>query len=247
MNNRKISIFVVVRKELLQEGLPALLGQEADVQIVGIAEDAIDAITRIPHLRVDVVLLDIMIADESGTNIFHDYSQTHPDLKVIALINHQGKDYVRAALTLGVAGYVLKSDSHAELMSAIHNVMQGKTYLSPAFTQCVVLSYLIPRIGDRERRNIPDRRKSHRDRRDSCKASKIAEALTYRERQIVKLIAEGHKNKEIAKTLSISPKTVEKHRANLMRKLDRHSISQLTVFAMENGILAVDVAAQIPV
>ena len=245
MNMGKIGVYVVEKQELLREGLLALLAREADVELVGVSDDGSDALARIPLLRVNVVLLATTVGDENSANFIRDLSQANPDAKVIVLANYVGEGCVRAALTLGVAGYVLKNDSHTELMLGIRSVVQGKTYLSSGFSQFVVSSYAGPRISDQDRRNIQDRRSRRRDRRNGSKVSKIADVLTYRERQIIKLIAEGRKNKEIAKTLSISPKTVEKHRANLMKKLDRHSISQLTIFAMEHGLLATEFATQV--
>ena len=242
MNNGKISVFVVERQELLREGLVALLAREADVDVMGASGDEDAALRRVSLSRVDVVLLDISFVYENGTNIVRNLTQIHPESKVIVLANQNVEMRVRATMALGVAGYVLKHDSRAELMTAIRSVMQGTTYLSPTISQFVVSAYLGQRIGGAERRSL-DRRRRRADRRAGDNGSAAADALTYRERQIIKLIAEGYKNKEIARSLIISPKTVEKHRANLMKKLDCHSTSQLTVFAMENGLLAAGLSA----
>ncbi len=245
VNKEKIGIFIVERQELLREGLFALLQRESDMAVVGASDNGTEALSQISLLRVDVVLLDISIVYENCANIIRDLGRVHPALKIIALANDNGEEYVRATLMLGVAGYALKNDSHAELMMGVRTVMRGKTYLSSGISQFVVSAYLGQGVSDSNRRaSFQDRRSSARDRRISNKVSSgTADALTLRERQIIKLIAEGRKNKEIAKTLLISPKTVEKHRANLMKKLDRHNTSQLTVFAMENGLLAAGFAA----
>lgn len=240
MSTVKIGIYLIEKQELLRDGLLVLLAREADVELVGVSDDWRDAISRIPLLRVDVVLLDISAVAENDANIIYNLRQAHPDSKVIALADSNNEGYVRSALALGVAGYVLKNDSHAELMMCIRSVMQGKTYLTPAISKFVVSSYLSHKVSDHDRRNCLDRRSHDRDRRSICKTSEVVSALTERERQIITLISAGRKNKEIAKTLSISPKTVEKHRANLMKKLGRHNISQLTLFAMENGLLAAE-------
>jgi DNA-binding NarL/FixJ family response regulator len=124
---------------------------------------------------------------------------------------------VRASFDAGADGYVLKSDSQADLLSAIRSALASKTYLSPGIANKVVNGYL-------GQQNDP--------------ASALSsDTLTHREREVLKLIAEGHKNKEIAEVLSISPKTVEKHRANLMKKLGLHNAAALTAYAIENGLV----------
>lgn len=243
MNDGKIGIFVIERQELLREGLLALLVKEDNVAVLGASDCERDALNRVRLLQVDVVLLDATFVYEMGTNIVRDLAQIHPQLKVIALANQNVEMCVRSTLALGVAGYLLKQDSRAELMLAIQSVMQGKTYLSPSIFKFVVSAYLGQRMIESERRTL-DRRGRQPDRRSGDTGSAAADALTYRERQIIKLIAEGYKNKEIARTLAISPKTVEKHRANLMKKLDCHSTSRLTVFAMENGLLPTSFSTQ---
>ena len=238
MDNGKIGIFVVERQELFREGLLALLARETDLKIVGTSTDGDDALRRISLTQVDIILLDISVAYANGANIVHDLIQANPNSKVIALANHCSEGCVRTTLTFGIAGYALKHDSHAELMVGIRNVMQGKTYLSPSISQFVVSAYLGQRTDDTDRRlTLPDRRSKRTDRRLHGRAPGVADAITDRERQIIALIADGSKNKEIAKTLSISPKTVEKHRANLMKKLSCHSTSQLAIYALENGLL----------
>ncbi len=238
MNNGKIGVFIVERQELLREGLLALLAREADVEVMGASDDLETALSRISLSRVDVLLIDISVVCEQAENIVRDFIQAHPESKIIALANQNVEMRVLATLARGVAGYVLKHDSQAELMLAIRSVTLGKTYLSPAISQFVVSAYLSQRISDTERRSLD--RRTQPGRRTDDSGSGAADALTYRERQIITLIAQGSKNKEIARTLSISPKTVEKHRANLMKKLGCHSSSQLTVFAMENGLVGPD-------
>lgn len=130
---------------------------------------------------------------------------------------HKTEEYILATLQAGADAYILKDATHAELLMAINNVLTGKPYISPGISEKVIGGYL--------------------EGRKSLKTSTSWETLTQREREILKLIAEGYKNKEIADYLCISVKTVEKHRANLMRKLDLHNISALTTFAMEKGLI----------
>jgi DNA-binding NarL/FixJ family response regulator len=140
-----------------------------------------------------------------------------PQTKVIVLTVHKTEEYVLASLDAGADGYVLKDASHAELVMCIKHVIQGKRYLSPEVSDKVIDGYL--------------------DGKKTIKPSSLWSTLTQREREILKLIAEGYKNKEIADFLCISVKTVEKHRANLMGKLDLHSASALTAFAIERGLV----------
>jgi DNA-binding NarL/FixJ family response regulator len=238
VNKEKIGVFIVEKHELLREGLLAVLARESDVEVMGVSTDVNDAIRRIQLLQADVVLLDISIVNESGIDTLRDLSLTQPKSKFIALANHSDAESVRTTLTLGVAGYALKHDGSADLMTGIRNVMRGMAYFSPGIAQFVVSSHLGQSTSGANRRNrIPDRRASRRDRRLVARIPNAADLLTNRERQVITLIAEGRMNKEIARTLSISPKTVEKHRANLMRKLDHHNTSQVTRFAVENGLL----------
>jgi len=140
-----------------------------------------------------------------------------PETKIIALTVHKTEEYLLTTLQAGVDGYVLKDATCDELVMAIHNVMAGKPYLSPGISEKVIEGYL-------------------EGKEDSLSVSSW-QKLSQREREVLKLIAEGYKNKEIAEDLCISLKTVEKHRANLMKKLDLHNAAGLTVYAVERGLV----------
>lgn len=139
-----------------------------------------------------------------------------PDIKIIALTVHKSHEYVRATLDAKADGYMLKDDTHLQLLTAIESVIKGNVYLSPGITNKVVSGYL--------------------DKDADSPGSHSWDTLTDRERQVIKLIAEGFKNRDIAESLSVSIKTVEKHRSNLMKKLDLHNASSLTSYAIENHI-----------
>ena len=143
-----------------------------------------------------------------------DFQET----KILVLTVHKTEEYILATLKAGADGYVLKDATHTELMMAVKNVLSGKHYISPGISEKVIEGYL--------------------EGRRTLKTKSSWETLTQREREILKLIAEGYKNKEIADDLCISPKTVEKHRANLMEKLDLHNVQALTVFAIEKGLVS---------
>ncbi|MBN4063304.1 response regulator transcription factor, partial [Cardiobacterium sp. AH-315-I02] len=141
-----------------------------------------------------------------------------PEIVVVILSQHDVPEYRSVAQKNGADGYVLKDDTSDELVNAINNIMAGKTYLSPSICSEVVMGYLADPSKDR--------------------ISTSLDKLTTREREIMKLIAEGSRNKDIAKYLSISLKTVEKHRSNMMKKLDLHSASSITSYAIKNGLAA---------
>ncbi|MGD8776762.1 MAG: response regulator transcription factor, partial [Syntrophobacterales bacterium] len=140
-----------------------------------------------------------------------------PETRILALTVHKTEEFILEVLQAGADGYLLKDASSVELMMAIRSILGGKRYISPSVSQMVIEGYL--------------------DGKKGFESGSPWDTLTKREREILKLIAEGHKNKEIADYLYISVKTVEKHRANLMKKLDLHSASALTAYAMERGLI----------
>jgi len=202
---------------ILREGLRSLFSAEPDLEVVGEAADGQLAIQQAIALQPDLVLMDLSMPRMNGTEALSAIKRRFPEIKIIALTNHKVEEYVRAALTAGADGYVLKDDSRQELLTAIRRVTKGHGYLSPGICNQVVSGFL---------------------RRASATSSSMTwDTLTEREREVIKLVAEGYKNREIAEHLSVSIKTVEKHRANLMRKLDLHSACALTTYAIENGLV----------
>ena len=213
----KHRILIAEDHTILREGLRALLSNVPDLEIVGEAEDGREAIRNAALLQPSLILMDLSMPNTNGTEAIRAIKRRQPEIKIIALTVHKTEEYVRATLEAGADGYVLKDDTHNELLTAIRNVERGKTYLSPGITSRVVTGFL--------------------DRSTAPTSQRSWDGLTHREREIMKLIAEGNKNKEIAEYLSVSLKTVEKHRSNLMRKLDLHSASALTAYAIENGLI----------
>jgi DNA-binding NarL/FixJ family response regulator len=153
----------------------------------------------------------------NGIEAIRDIKKRHPEIKIIALTVHKTEEYILATLDAGADGYVLKDATHNELMMAISSVLSGKPYLSPGVSEKVIEGYL--------------------EGRRTLKAGSTWDTLSQREREVLKLIAEGYKNKEIADILFISIKTVEKHRSNLMKKLGLHNAAALTAFAIEKGLI----------
>ncbi len=215
--DKKVRILIAEDHTILREGLRALLLGEQDFEVVGEAEDGREAIRRIEELTPDLVLMDLSMPRMSGLDAIRELKKRHPKTKILALTVHKTEEYVLECLKAGADGYVLKDATHSELTTAIKSVLMGKRYLSPGVSDQVIEGYL-------------------EGRRDVVVAS-VWDTLTQREREVLKLIAEGYKNKDVADYLCISLKTVEKHRANLMRKLNLHNAAALTAFAMEKGLV----------
>ena len=201
---------------ILREGLRSLLSSEPELRVVGEAKDGREAIRRVEQLEPDLILMDLSMPKMNGVEAIREIKNRIPETRVLALTVHKAEEFVLEVLKAGADGYVLKDASSEELVMAIRSVLGGQRYLSPAVSQMVIEGYLAGR--------------------KTCESP--WDTLTKREREILKLIAEGHKNKEIADYLYISVKTVEKHRANLMKKLDLHSAAALTAYAMERGLIA---------
>lgn len=215
--DKTIRIVLVEDHTILREGLRALFSADPKFEVVGEAADGREAIRQIEKLVPELVVMDLSMPRMTGMDAIREIKRKHPAIKIIALTVHKAEEYLRTTLQAGADGYVLKDATHVELMLAVQNVMKGKTYLSPGVSEQVIEGYL--------------------EGKDSRAPSPRLSLLSPREREILKLIAEGYKNKEIASDLFISLKTVEKHRANLMKKLDLHNAAALTTFAIEQGLV----------
>ena len=213
----KQRIVIAEDHRILREGLRALISSEPSLDVVGEAEDGRDAIHCVETLTPDLVLMDLSMPRMDGLDAIKEIKKRHPETKVLALTVHKTEEYILAALRAGADGYVLKDATQDELLMAMRSVLGGKSYLSPGASEKVIEGYL--------------------ESRKTLKTSTSWDTLTPREREILKLIAEGYKNRDIADYLFVSVKTVEKHRANLMKKLDLHTTSSLTAFAMEKGLI----------
>jgi two-component system response regulator NreC len=209
-------VVIVDDHTLMRNGLEAMLALEPDYDVVGVAADGRAAIRLASELEPDIMLIDLSMPHTSGIDAIAQVKRLRPNVRIIALTFHKEDKYIHATLEAGADAYVLKDDSRDELLSALKSVMSGNSYLSPAICGKVVAGYL---SGN-----------------DTVSQDASWDILTQRERQVIKLIAEGKRTKEIAAYLSLSPKTVEKHRTNLMRKLDLHSVSEVTVYAIQNGL-----------
>ena len=215
--NDKVRIVLADDHTILREGLRALLTADDEIVVVGEAQDGREAVRCVERLEPDLLLMDLSMPRMSGMDAIREIKKRYPDTRIIALTVHKTEEYLLTTLQAGADGYVLKDATHDELVMAIRTVMAGKSYLSPDVSEKVIEGYLVGK--------------------ESSRSLSAWETLSQREREVLKLIAEGYKNKEIAEDLCISLKTVEKHRANLMKKLDLHNAAALTVYAVEKGLI----------
>lgn len=203
---------------IMRSGLRLVLDNQPELEVIAEATNGKEALQSAISLKPDLLLTDISMPKTNGTECICELKKRYPDIKVLVLTMHSSEEYVHAALKAGANGYILKDDSHDEFLNAVRSVLSGKTHLSPKICGSVVNGYL----------NSP---------KDGV-TPKSWEILTLREREVIKLIAEGYTSKDIAKYLVLSIKTIEKHRSNLMKKLDLHSISSLTNYAIKNGLVS---------
>lgn len=220
----KIKVLLVDDHPVVRDGLRGIINAQPDMEVVGEAEKAYDAVENAKRLKPDVMVLDISLPDTNGLGVAYQVKDLRETLnchiRVVILSMHSNEKFVFRALDAGALGYVHKSSPSTEIISAIRSVARGKYFLSGDISAAVISEYL------RGRKSNP--------------ASPEYELLTQREQQIFRLIVEGVPNREIARLLSISRKTVEKHRSSLMRKLGVHTFAELLKYAIRIGVVDTD-------
>ena len=213
----KIRILLVDDHAILRAGLRAILNAEADIEVVDEAGDGKEAVAKAEKLRPDVALMDISMPVMDGLEATRRIQQSCPEVKVLVLTVHDNEEYLFQVLEAGGSGYVVKKSADTELISAIRAVHRGEASLSPMATKMVIGGYL-QAVG-----------------REGAKQSYAN--LTSREKEVLKLITEGHTNQEVAGRLFISIKTVESHRAHILDKLELHTRADLVKYARTHGML----------
>ncbi len=206
---------IVEDQTIMRDGLQALLASEPDFEMIGATAEGEATIRAATTMHPDIILMGLSMPHMSGTSIITQIKRKHPEIKIVVLTFHKEDQFIQAALRAGADAYVLKDDSREELFAALHTAVTGRRYLSPSILERVIKGYL--------------------DRSAETPSWVI---LTDRERQVMTLIAEGYRTKDIAARLTLSPRTVETHRTNLMKKLDLTSVSAVTAYAIANGIIA---------
>jgi DNA-binding NarL/FixJ family response regulator len=215
----KIRVVIADDHGLMREGVKALLRVTDDIEVIGEAEDGDEAIREVRRLDPDVVLMDVAMPGLGGLEATLAIRKEKPDVKILVLTQYDDREYVSRFLKAGVSGYVLKRAAASELVAAIRAVHRGGLVLDPEIARDVM----------QEQGKPP-----------SASATEDPyETLTDREKQVLKLVAEGSSNKEIAETLDISVKTAMAHREHLMEKLDVHSRTELIKFALRRGVIRV--------
>lgn len=210
----KYTILIVEDHTLLRAGLVDMILSDPVMEVIGEVDNGRDAVVKARLLEPDLVLMDLNLPLMNGTEALSEIKRSHPNIKVMVLTVHKADEYVRDTLRSGADGYLLKNATREEFMTALHKVLNGERYLS-------------------------DEVSATSGGLDKTDYSADWERLSNREREVLKLVAEGYTNKQIASVMDISVKTVEKHRSNVMIKLNLHNSSSLTAYAIENKLVTI--------
>jgi DNA-binding NarL/FixJ family response regulator len=214
----KIRVLLADDHAILREGLRALLALADDIDVVGEAADGREAIDRVAALLPDVVIMDVSMPGLGGLEATLEIRKQRPDTKILVLTQYEDPEYVRRFLQAGVSGYVLKKSAGADLAAAIRAAYRGGLVLDPEVAKAAFQAPASP----------------------GGAGARPYETLTDREKQVLKLVAEGKSNKEVATILGISVKTAMSHREHLMEKLALHSRTELIHFAIREGVVRID-------
>jgi two-component system response regulator NreC len=214
---KKTRLLLVDDHAVVRSGLRMLLGNEDDVEILGEAGTAAEALAATADLKPDVILMDIGLPDKSGIEATQDIKAQFPKVAIVALTIHEDEEYFFKMLEAGASGYVPKRAAPEELLTAIRAAAHGEVYLYPTMAKLLVRDYLVSEPLEKD--------------------NPVGKELTDREQEVLTHLAEGESNQEIAEALVISPKTVARHRENIMRKLNLHSRAELVRYAIRKGII----------
>lgn len=213
-----LRILIADDHEIARQGIRALLEDHPGWEVCAEARDGREAVAFASSLNPDVFLFDIGMPNLNGLDAARQILSTNPEARILILTVHDSEQVVREVLATGARGFLLKSDAGRDLVAAVEALQNHRTFFTPKVAQMMLDGYLRPREPS--------------DLSGHC-------LLTPREREVIQLVAEGKTTKEIATALSLSVKTAETHRTNLMRKLDLHSVADLTLYAVRNGIVQI--------
>ncbi len=203
---------------LFREGLKRILVEASDLEVIGEVADGLELLKTLSRVNPDMIMLDISMPNIRGIEAIKEIKTIHPDSKILVLTMHRDMEYLHQAIASGAHGYLLKEDADHELFLAIDKVKQGKIYVSPKLSEYLTEDWARIHRGEHE-------------------PASETEPLTTREREILKFVAEGKSNKEVASLLNISVRTVEHHRANIMDKLNLKNIAELIKYAIQKGYI----------
>jgi two-component system response regulator NreC len=218
---KKIRLLVADDHKIFRQGITKLLEQEPDLQVVGEAADGREAVKKATELKPDLVLMDIAMANLNGLEATKQIKKVLPETKIIMVTMHKNEEYILQSFQAGASGYILKEGAVEELVNAIRSIHQDKSFLSPTISKTLIDAYL--------------------RKMETGKTETPFDLLTDREREVLQLIAEGYTNREVAKSLFISVKTVEAHRAHIMQKLNIHDVAKLVKYAIQKGLVDLNV------
>lgn len=205
---------------IVRDGLKAILEAQPDIEVVGEAASGQEAAEKVGRLKPDIVIMDLAMPGMSGIEATRHIKQQSPDIKIMVLTMHDSDEYFFQVINAGASGYFVKGGSSAELVSALRTVGQGDVFLYPSVAKKLVSDYLVRVRTGKERGSF--------------------EGLTEREREVMRLIAEGRSNQEIADLLVLSVSTVQTHSSHILAKLGLHSRTELVKFAIRQGIISLD-------
>jgi DNA-binding NarL/FixJ family response regulator len=216
----EIRVLIVDDHAILRDGIRSLLDRQEGIGVVGEASNGCEALARIEELQPDIVLMDVAMPVMDGLEATRRVKEEHPEIKVLILTQHDSQEYVAPLLQAGASGYVLKRSGGREVVTAIRQVYEEGAFLEPGVARHVLRHYA---ASEDEKEDRP--------------------SLTERERQVLELVVEGKSNKEIARALVISPKTVSVHRSNIMGKLGVHNSAELVRYVIEHNLLDLNARA----
>jgi len=216
--NSTYKIMICDVESIFSIGLRVLLATQPDFEVISSSDHTNDIYETLANMAPDLLITDLGINDIESADDIASIKEMHPKTKILLVTQYNNEDTVRSTLCAGASGYVLKDASNSELITAVRCVLDGKVYLSPSLSDHIINVFLLP---EKEFKTKP-----------------YIEKLTNRELEILKMVVHGHTNRSVAEQLRLSIKTVEKHRSNLMKKLDIHNITGLTDFAVGHGLVA---------
>ena len=215
----KIKILLTDDHKILRNGMRSMIDKEPDLEVVGEAENGITAVQMACDLNPDVVIMDIALPGINGVDATREILSKAPEIKVLALSTYSEKQFIFAMLKAGALGYLVKDCAFEELVSAVRSVVENKIYIAPKVLNIVVKEYLNHKSEELPKDDIQ---------------------LTPRERDVLRLITKGRNTKEVASELYVSAKTIETHRQNIMNKLGIHNVAELTLYAVQIGLITLD-------
>jgi DNA-binding NarL/FixJ family response regulator len=227
-----IRVLLADDHEILRQGLKMLLSLQPEMQVVGEARTGREAVAMTQELKPDVVVMDISMPDMDGLEACYLIRNQQPATQVLMLTMHESEEYFLQALRMGAAGYLVKKAAPTDLHMAINAIAQGGAFLYPGLAKALIRAYAASPSSTPSALD---------DLQAKAKASNLAQALyalTHREMEVLRLVAEGRTNQEIADQLMLSIKTVQAHRANVMEKLGLRDITHLVRFAVRHGLIA---------